>query len=104
MTVYIHILDQAAANTAMRSGVTEVAFFNYLIRPDEAAKKAQAESSAEELKQVETIGKGTGSTIGWGEFFLRIPLALSPAFPYSLFPSSYFRSFLSTFFLFWREN
>lgn len=49
----------------MRSGVTEVAFSTLPTHPDEATQAAIAKGSVDSLRDVETIGNATGSTIGW---------------------------------------
>jgi hypothetical protein len=59
----------------MRSAVSEVAFFILPTVPDEATKKAFESASVGSLEEVETVGKATGSAIGWG---LSIPPPPSP--------------------------
>jgi DNA uptake protein ComE-like DNA-binding protein len=65
-TVLLNIHRHESATKAFRSGVTEVAFFTFPSRPQQEMKVAINEGSVDSMKEVETIGHATGSTIGWG--------------------------------------
>jgi hypothetical protein len=51
----------------MKSGVTEVSVFVMPELIDQETKKIVEAGSVESLRELETIGNATGSTIGWGK-------------------------------------
>ena len=67
MVVWLQITDNEAATTAMKSGVTEVSFFVMPKLIDQETKKMVEAGAVDSLREVETIGNATGSTIGWGK-------------------------------------
>ena len=71
--VYIRVSDIEGATAAFRSGVTELAFYTLPTRPNEEMESVVEHGSVVMLRDVQTVGKAMGASLGWGE--LSVPLS-----------------------------